>query len=156
MTSPTKPRWGIKYTSDPHKNREYLQTSAAQDLTIGYPGELYLNESLQQLYYIDSYNRTAKTINALPNLYFSPTDYSESFIELDGFDYDTFVIQINKETSISCINGITGKEYKFIIKNPESFFWTFESPLFSLIGNSQTPIAAYKFIFVNNQFISYE
>jgi len=47
-------RWGVRFTNDPIHNLSYLQTEHDEDVTIAYRGELFLNENLDEMYYVDS------------------------------------------------------------------------------------------------------
>lgn len=47
-------RWGIRFTSDPDRDVEYLQVLHDNDPSAAYRGELFLNEALDELYYTDS------------------------------------------------------------------------------------------------------
>jgi hypothetical protein len=47
-------RFGVRFTSDATHDLTYLQTQHDEDPTEFYRGELFLNEPLDSLYYIDS------------------------------------------------------------------------------------------------------
>ena len=53
-------RWGIRYSSDSTKNLAYIQTQYTNDNDFAQPGELFLNENLQEVYYVDHSDDTAK------------------------------------------------------------------------------------------------
>lgn len=55
-------RWGIRYTSSPSKNLAYVQTQYTNDNDFAKPGELFLNEALQEVYYVDHSDDTAKKL----------------------------------------------------------------------------------------------
>ena len=55
-------RWGIRYSSDPTKNLAYIQTQYTNDNEFAKPGELFLNENLQEVYYVDHSDDTAKKL----------------------------------------------------------------------------------------------
>lgn len=59
-------RWGIRYTTDLTKDTSALQTQADNFVDFARPGELFLNESLQQIYYVDSTTKVAKGILSTP------------------------------------------------------------------------------------------
>lgn len=47
-------RWGVRFTSDTTHNLAYLQTQHDEDATNAYRGEFFLNEPLDEMYYVDS------------------------------------------------------------------------------------------------------
>ena len=55
-------RWGIRYSSDSSKNLAYIQTQYTNDNSFAKPGELFLNENLQEVYYVDHSDSTAKKL----------------------------------------------------------------------------------------------
>lgn len=55
-------RWGIRYSSDSSKNLAYIQTQYTNDNSFAKPGELFLNENLQEVYYVDHSDDTAKKL----------------------------------------------------------------------------------------------
>jgi len=61
MTTPNH-RWGIRYSSDSAKNLAYIQTQYTNDNDFAQPGELFLNENLQEVYYVDHSDDTAKKL----------------------------------------------------------------------------------------------
>ncbi len=61
MTTPNH-RWGIRYSSDSAKNLAYIQTQYTNDNDFAQPGELFLNENLQEIYYVDHSDDTAKKL----------------------------------------------------------------------------------------------
>lgn len=52
MTTPNH-RWGIRYSSDATHNKAYLQTKRDNDSSSAKRGELFLNEKLDEIYYVD-------------------------------------------------------------------------------------------------------
>ena len=54
--TPTPPfhRFGIRFTSDPTHNLSYLQLQHTEDEDAAYRGGLFLNEVLDEVYYIDA------------------------------------------------------------------------------------------------------
>ena len=75
MTTPNH-RWGIRYSSDSAKNLAYIQTQYTNDNSFAKPGELFLNENLQEVYYVDHSDNTAKKLAGVwaksgSNAYFS-------------------------------------------------------------------------------------
>lgn len=59
MTQP-RPRWGVRFTSDPTHNEQYVQGLYDNDNTAAKRGELFLNEPEEEIYYVDS-TGTVKT-----------------------------------------------------------------------------------------------
>jgi len=57
-------RWGIRYSSDSAKNLAYIQTQYTNDNTFAKPGELFLNETLQEIYYVDHATGVAKILGS--------------------------------------------------------------------------------------------
>lgn len=55
-------RWGIRYSSDTSKNLSYIQTQYTNDNDFARPGELFLNENLQEVYYVDHSDGIAKKL----------------------------------------------------------------------------------------------
>jgi len=55
-------RWGIRYSSDSSKNLAHIQTQYDNDNSFAKPGELFLNENLQEVYYVDHSDDTAKKL----------------------------------------------------------------------------------------------
>lgn len=47
-------RWGIRFTSDETHDVEYVQTEHDNDPTTAYRGEMFLNEPLDEMYYVDA------------------------------------------------------------------------------------------------------
>lgn len=47
-------RWGVRFTNDSTHNLAYLQLQHDEDPTSAYRGELFLNEALDEVYYVDS------------------------------------------------------------------------------------------------------
>jgi hypothetical protein len=47
-------RWGVRFTSDTARNLPYLQTEHDEAADFAYRGELFLNEALDEMYYVDS------------------------------------------------------------------------------------------------------
>lgn len=61
MTVPPSPRWGVRFTSDPSHNLEYVQTLYDNDTSAVKRGEIFLNEVREEMYYVgaDGQVRTA-------------------------------------------------------------------------------------------------
>jgi hypothetical protein len=47
-------RWGVRFTSDTTHNLSYIQTQHNENSSNTYRGELFLNEALDEIYYVDS------------------------------------------------------------------------------------------------------
>lgn len=52
MSEP-KPRWGIRFTNNPSKNKQHVQNLSVNDPESVKRGELFLNEFLDEVYYIN-------------------------------------------------------------------------------------------------------
>jgi hypothetical protein len=68
-------RFGIRFTSDPTSNLEYLQDLHDEDTASAYRGELFLNEALDEIYYVDSTGVARKFGDRAP-VPFSRIDFS--------------------------------------------------------------------------------
>jgi hypothetical protein len=47
-------RWGVRFTNDATHDLEYLQLQHDEDEQSAYRGELFLNEVLDEMYYVDA------------------------------------------------------------------------------------------------------
>ncbi len=47
-------RWGVRFTDDTAHNLAYLQAQHDEDEELAYRGELFLNEAIDEMYYVDS------------------------------------------------------------------------------------------------------
>ena len=47
-------RWGVRFTSDATHAKDFLQDAHDNDASSMYRGELFLNEALDEAYYVDS------------------------------------------------------------------------------------------------------
>lgn len=47
-------RSGVRFTADPAKDVEYVQVQHGEDENNAYRGELFLNESRDEVYYVDN------------------------------------------------------------------------------------------------------
>ena len=47
-------RWGVRFTDDTTHDLAHIQTLHDEDETSTFRGELFLNEALDQIYYVDS------------------------------------------------------------------------------------------------------
>jgi hypothetical protein len=68
-------RWGVRFNDDPSHNLSYLQTLHDEDNTSVYRGELFLNEALDQMYYVDS-TGIARKLGSRDPISFSLVDFS--------------------------------------------------------------------------------
>lgn len=74
MTVPVPaPRWGVRFTSDPTHNESYLQDQYVEDHANAKRGELFLNEPLQDLYYVGE-DGVARTVGGLSPVPFTRID----------------------------------------------------------------------------------
>jgi len=53
-------RFGIRFTSDPTHDLNYLQVEHDEDTSNAYRGELFLNEALDEIYYADATGQIRK------------------------------------------------------------------------------------------------
>jgi len=68
-------RWGVRFTADPTHNLAYLQTEHDEDASFVYRGELFLNEALDQAYYVDS-TGVARKLGGRDPVPFSQIDFT--------------------------------------------------------------------------------
>lgn len=68
-------RWGVRFTNDSTHNLAYLQTQHDEDDTSAYRGELFLNEVLDHLYYVDS-TGVARKLGGRDPIPFSQIDFT--------------------------------------------------------------------------------
>jgi len=47
-----KPRWGVRFTSDPSRDKNYLQSLYNEDAENAKRGELFVNEPRAEIYYV--------------------------------------------------------------------------------------------------------
>lgn len=47
-------RFGVRFTADPTHDLEYLQASHDESEQAAYRGEIFLNEGLDEIYYVDA------------------------------------------------------------------------------------------------------
>lgn len=117
-----KHRWGVRYTQDPTKDVDYLQTISDNTPDFARPGELFLNESRHELYYVDSVSGVAKTLLQLPRG-LKVIDFSSS-IELDALHGDVFkLVLIGDSEILEILNPILGQEYILLVYQDSVGFW---------------------------------
>ena len=75
--SPEPPfhRFGIRFTSDPTHDQAYLQLQHDEDAANAYRGELFLNEALDEMYYVDA-TGVARKFGGRAPVPFSLIDFS--------------------------------------------------------------------------------
>ena len=109
-----KHRWGLRYTPQISHNVSFLQTQADNVTDFARPGELFLNEPLQQIYYVDSATGLARGVLPTPvpiaELEFAAT------IEPDGLTSHFFKLTLEADCDILPItNAQSGQEYIFLL-----------------------------------------
>lgn len=77
-------RWGVRFTSDNTHDLAYLQTEHDDNEECAYRGELFLNESRDEIYYVDA-TGVARRFGDRAQVPFSRI----SFTGLREFDDDT-------------------------------------------------------------------
>ena len=75
MTTTPSPRWGVRFTADPTHNLGYVQTLYDNDASAAKRGELFVNEPLNQLYYVGG-DGIAKRIGADDIVPFNQIDFT--------------------------------------------------------------------------------
>jgi hypothetical protein len=84
MTVPVPaPRWGVRFTSDETHNLAYLQGQYDESNANAKRGELFLNEPLQEVYYVGE-DGVARTVGGSSLVGFARID----FTGLRAFDND--------------------------------------------------------------------
>lgn len=68
-------RFGIRFTSDPTHDVDYLQLQHDEDEQNAYRGELFLNEVLDEMYYVDA-TGVARKFGERDQVHFSRIDFS--------------------------------------------------------------------------------
>lgn len=62
----SKHRWGLRYSSQALHNLSFLQAQSDNLADFARPGELFLNEPLQQVYFVDSATGQARGVMHTP------------------------------------------------------------------------------------------
>jgi hypothetical protein len=76
MTLPVPlPRWGVRFTSNPAKDKTYLQGLYDNDATAAGRGELFLNEVKEELYYVGE-DGVARKVESNTPVLFSRIDFT--------------------------------------------------------------------------------
>ena len=75
MTTKPEPRWGVRFTADPTHNLEYLQNLYDDNPDSAKRGELFVNEPLNQLYYVGG-DGVAKRIGSDDIIPFDHIDFT--------------------------------------------------------------------------------
>jgi hypothetical protein len=75
MTTQPSPRWGVRFTADPTHNLQYVQDLYDNDASAAKRGELFVNEPLNQLYYVGG-DGVAKRIGSDDVVPFAQIDFT--------------------------------------------------------------------------------
>jgi len=102
MTTPNH-RWGIRYSSDVSKNLAYLQTQYNNDNTFAKPGELFLNENLQEVYYVDHSDGVAKKMSDVWSKTTDDVYYNAGRVGI-GIDTPSSTLEVASTWNNSLIN----------------------------------------------------
>lgn len=70
-----KPRWGVRFTSDPSKTLDYIQSLYDDNSLNARRGELFLNEPSRQLFYVDG-EGLARRVGSLDIISFSQISFT--------------------------------------------------------------------------------
>lgn len=70
-----KPRWGVRFTSDPNKTEDYIQALYDDEPLNARRGELFLNEPARQLFYVDG-GGVARRVGSLDTIPFGQIDFT--------------------------------------------------------------------------------
>jgi hypothetical protein len=70
-----KPRWGVRFTSDPNKTENYIQDLYDDDPLNARRGELFLNEPARQMFYVDG-GGTVRRVGSLDIIPFTRIDFT--------------------------------------------------------------------------------
>jgi hypothetical protein len=69
------PRWGVRFTSNPDHNLNYLQQTYNEDTSAARRGELFLNEPLAELYFVGD-DGVARRVGDITPVPFENIDFS--------------------------------------------------------------------------------
>ena len=75
MTAEPKGRWGVRFTSDPTKRKQYVQDLYDEDANNVKRGELFLNEVHSEAYFVDA-NGVVKELGEGNPVPFSTIDFT--------------------------------------------------------------------------------
>ena len=76
MTVPVpSPRWGVRFTSNPDRDLDYLQQEYDENPSSAKRGELFLNEPNAELYYVDG-SGEAKVVGSQSPVSFNRIDFT--------------------------------------------------------------------------------
>lgn len=156
MTESMTHRWGIRYSRDVSHNLEYLQAQVDNIVDYARPGELFLNEPLKQIYYVDSKN-VVKTLLQPPSPV-AELDYATPLTP-DGLLHQVFKLTLEGNISISPVaNPQNGQEYIFLIYQDEIGYYSisFNSAYqlsSQIIPGEPLSLKVFKFIYDGTTFI---
>lgn len=146
-TNPVKHRWGVKYSTDIADNLAFLQTSSDNNVDFAREGELFLNETLQQLYYVHSTTGVAKGLKAYPSL-IATLPVNPVGTLLPNFAPLGEVAQIYKITLtehselLAITNPQIGQKYLFLIYQDNVGFHVLDFPVVYKLKNQIIPLGA--------------
>lgn len=69
------PRWGVRFTADITHNKAYVQDLYDNDASAAKRGELFLNEPLEELYYVGA-DGVCRKVNETMVIEFSRIDFT--------------------------------------------------------------------------------
>lgn len=69
------PRWGVRFTADITHNKAYVQGLYDNDASAAKRGELFLNEPLEELYYVGA-DGVCRKVNETTTIEFSRIDFT--------------------------------------------------------------------------------
>ena len=69
------PRWGVRFTADVTHNQQYVQDQYDNDASAAKRGELFLNEPLEELYYVGA-DGVCRKVNETTSVAFSRIDFT--------------------------------------------------------------------------------
>jgi hypothetical protein len=105
-------RWGIRYSTDITHDLEYLQEQVDNTEDFARPGELFLNEPLQKLYYLDA----AGVVQGVTSHEVRSSIISDTPAP-DTLAYSVFTINlIDDLTLLNPSHDIDGKTIRFIVR----------------------------------------
>ena len=70
-----QPRWGVRFTADVTHNQQYVQDAYDNDASAVKRGELFLNEPLEELYYVGA-DGVCRQVNETTAVAFSRIDFT--------------------------------------------------------------------------------
>jgi hypothetical protein len=150
-----KHRWGLRYTPQASHNLSYLQSQTDNISDFARRGELFLNEPLQQLYYVDSDGAKGVMHTPAP---ISNLEYTSTIVP-NGLTSRIFKLVLEGNCNILPITyAQAGQEYIFLVYQDLVGLRqiTFDSAYIlhtQIIPRQSEELLVLRFVYDNNTFI---